>query len=221
MNAFFWTSRLAIAATAGLVCFTATAETQSQELYRSGLWSAYRASDERGPFCGVATGGGEGRRVAIHQSAGESGVSLQLSKGSWVIPDNTPVSVQFRFDNRDESPGQAIGRGQTITEHLNFEQSVSFMRTLRNGRVMQVIFPDGNETVWTGGLAGSGNAINAFNSCRASLAPAAPTQPYSPQSTHPSPQSTQPSPQPTQPSQQPTQPQAQQMPPVLPPPVQP
>ena len=193
MNVFFWASRWAVAAAAGLVCFTATAQAQTQELYRSGLWSAYRGADEGGSFCGIATSGGDGRRVAIQQAASETGLLLRLSKANWVIPDNTPVAVQFRFDDRDETPIQANGRGQTIDGHLNFEQSVTFMRTLRSGRVMQVIFPDGNETIWTGGLAGSSNAINAFNSCRASLAPAAPTQPYRPQ----------PSPQPTQPNAQP------------------
>ena len=220
MNISVATRRLALAAMASLACFTATAQsfsqspgqspsqspnppptqTPTQELYRSGLWSAYRGADERGPFCGVSTGGVEGRRVAVQQSASESGIAVLLSKSSWAIPDNTPIAVQFRFDGRGEGPSQARGRGQTIAAQLNFEQSVSFMRALRNGRVLQVIFPDGNETIWTGGLSGSGNAINAFNNCRASLAPAEPTQPFR---TEPSaPQS--PPPQPTQPYARPS-----------------
>ena len=204
MNMFRATGRLTLAAMASLVCFTATAQTQTQpqtqELYRSGLWSAYRGADERGPFCGVATGGADGgRRVAVQQSASESGLSVLLSKAGWAIPDNTPIAVQFRFDERAEPTGQATGRGQTIALPLNFDQSVSFMRALRNGRVLQVIFPDGSETMWTGGLSGSGNAINAFNSCRASLAPAEPTQPFRSQPSQPPAQPTQP----TQPYGQP------------------
>lgn len=198
------------ALTLGMVaCLTggANAQTgeQTRELYRSGLWSAYTGTDAGRPFCGVATGGGEGRRVAIQQYAGDPGIEVLLSKGSWSIPDNTPVTVQFQFDNRGETPGRATGHGRTIAQHMGFEQSVPFMRAMRNGRVLQVIFPDGNEPAWTGGLSGSGNAITAFNNCRTSLAPAEPTQPFNA---------------PTQSAPQPTQPQAQQLPPLQPGPVQ-
>ena len=62
---------------------------------------------------------------------------------------------------------------------MGSDQSAAFMRALRNGSVMQIIFPDGSEPMWTGGLSGSGRAINAFNDCRMQLEPGLPTQPYS------------------------------------------
>jgi hypothetical protein len=173
-------------------------QTPTTELYRSGLWSTYSGTDgDNRPFCGIATAGGEGRRVAVLQSAGETALDLQLSKDSWVIPDNTHVKLGIQFDGRPVSPAEALGSGRSLTTRIPFEQSVPFMRALRHGQVLRITFPDGNETPWTGGLAGSGNAITAFNTCRERLAPPEPTQPFR---TNPaSPDTTPPNTKPTQP----------------------
>jgi hypothetical protein len=156
-----------------------TPQTPITELYRSGLWSTYSGTDNNNrPFCSIATAGGEGRRVAVTQLSGETALDLQLSKDSWVIPDNTHVRLGIQFDGRPVSPAEAVGSGRTLSTRIPFEQSVSFMRALRYGRVLRIIFSDGNETPWTGGLAGSGAAITAFNTCRDHLAPPEPTQPF-------------------------------------------
>jgi hypothetical protein len=165
-------------ALAALGLATAPAHAAVTELYRSGLWSAYSDSgDGRGHLCGIATQGGD-RRIAIEQHAGETGIDIRLTKTSWTIPDGTAVSVRFAFDRRAPTSAPATGAGQTLRVHLTFEQSVPFMRALRFGSVMQVLFPDGNEPPWSGGLAGSGNSITAFNRCRAALNPPEPTQPF-------------------------------------------
>ena len=166
------------------VLAASTAHAQMTETYRSGLWAAYSGttSDHR-PLCAIATTGGEGRRVAIRQYAGETGLEIQLSKDSWAIPANTQAEVRFQFDGRPATQDHAVGSGQTLALPMSFERSVSFMRALRHGRVLSVIFPEGNEPAWTGGLSGSGNVITAFNTCRESLAssaqaPQGPTQPF-------------------------------------------
>jgi hypothetical protein len=104
---------------------------------------------------------------------------LALQKDSWAIPPNTPIEMQVQFDRSGAVPAQGVGNGPRVVARMNFEQSVPFMRSLRNGVQIRVYFPNGNEPVWTGGLSGSGRAIDAFNECRANLVPTTPTQPFS------------------------------------------
>ncbi len=156
---------------------------QPTEILRSGLWSAYSGGDDQRRLCGIATAGGEGRRIAVQQYAGEDGLEIQISKDSWAIPENTPVDLQFQFDGRGATAERATGMGRTLIVRLPMERSVLFMRALRNGRTLRLLFPSGNEPAWNGGLAGTSNVINAFNQCRASLTPpqpAQPTQPFQP-----------------------------------------
>ena len=180
---------------AAFACLAAPgARAETTEIYRSGLWSAYSGTtaDQR-RVCGIATAGADGRRVAIQQFASTPGLELELSKDSWTIPDNTPVTVQLRFDYRDQVQGQMTGSGRAMAMQMPYEQSLAFIRALRDGRVLQVFFPDGNEVVWTGGLAGSARAIDALNTCAAALEPSAPTQPFQPNPmTPPAPDSTAP-----------------------------
>ncbi len=173
------------------------ASAQTTEIYRSGLWSAYSGtSEDERRVCGIATTGADGRRVAIQQFSGMPGLQVELRKDSWMIPDNTEVTVQFKFDYRDQMQGQMTGSGRAMAMQMSYEQALAFIRALRDGQVLQVFFPDGNEVVWTGGLAGSGRAIAALNTCAATLEPSVPTQPFQ----------AQPAPQPPAGSATPTQP---------------
>ena len=80
---------------AALACLAApVASAQTTEIYRSGLWSAYSGtSEDQRRVCGIATTGSDGRRVAIQQYSGMTGLQVELRKDSWVIPDNTSVTV--------------------------------------------------------------------------------------------------------------------------------
>jgi hypothetical protein len=156
-------------------------QAQITETYRAGLWHAYQGGqDANRPFCGIATSGGEGRRVAVQQYPGESGLELRLSKDSWAIPHETQIALQVQFDDHPKVAARGMGGEHDVNVALPFEQSVPFMRALRDGRILRVAFPEGTETMWTGGLAGSSSAINAFNNCRETLAPATPAQPTQP-----------------------------------------
>lgn len=162
-----------------LLTATMAAHAEVRPLFASGLWSAYggQADDQR-PVCGIATNGAEGRRVAIEQSAGETGLEILLEKPSWAIPDNTPIEVMLQIDGNAALPIRATGSATRVMIRMPFENSVPFMRGLRHGQQIRVYFPNGNETVWTGGLRGSSAVIDAFNDCRANLMPAVPTQPF-------------------------------------------
>lgn len=165
-----------------LATLMAPAFADPRPLASSGLWSAYAdtTADNRA-LCGIVTVGGDGRRIAIEQVAGQSGLTLSLSKNGWSIPGNTGIDLRFQFDLDDQIPARATGAGQAVTVGLTFDQSIPFMRALRSDRQIRVFFPNGNEPAWTGGLAGSSRSIDAFNDCRARLGPSQPTQPFSPQ----------------------------------------
>lgn len=151
----------------------------SRTLASSGLWSTYGGTDAAGHnVCGMVTVGGDGRRIDISQSVSDGGIELALQKDSWGIPANTSIDMQVQFDRNNAMPAQGVGDGRRVMARMNFEQSVPFMRALRNGTQIRVYFPNGNEPVWTGGLSGSGRAIDAFNECRSNLMAATPTQPY-------------------------------------------
>lgn len=166
-------------AAAAMACVTAQPARAERVLVTAGLWTAFSdtSSDNRA-LCGITTVGADGRRITVRQFSGQGGVSVQLVKNSWVIPNDTSVDLRLQFDLNEQVPARAVGGGQQLTFGLNFDQSVPFMRSLRAGSQMRVFFLTGNEPVWTGGLSGSGRAIDAFNDCRSSLAPMQPTQPF-------------------------------------------
>lgn len=155
------------------------AHAETTTLARSGLWSAYggTTADNRA-VCGVTTVGGDGRRINVEQFAGDTGLLLSLQKSSWAIPQGTQVDLRIQFDLDAQVPSRAIGAGTQVDVRMGFEQSVPFMRALRQDRQIRVFFLGGNEPVWTGGLAGSSRAIDAFNQCRARLSAGTPSQPF-------------------------------------------
>jgi hypothetical protein len=168
---------------AGLAC-AAPARADIQKIEASGQWQAYAgAREDNRALCGIGTEGADTRRILIEQHTGETGLELLLRKDSWEIPANTPVVLQVQIDGGTAMPLQATGTDHQVAADLTFDQTVPFMRGIRAGRQILIAFPSGNETVWTGGLAGSARAINAFNKCRNGLGPAeaaAPTQPFQP-----------------------------------------
>lgn len=156
-----------------------TVHAETRTLSSSGLWSAYGGTDEQQRrVCGVVTVGADGRRIDIAQYSENGGIDLSLQKDSWAIPANTEIPLQVQFDRDGAVPSRGVGDGRRVVAHLSFEQSVPFMRALRNGLQIRIYFPSGNEPVWTGGLSGSGRAIDAFNDCRTSLVSSNPTQPF-------------------------------------------
>jgi len=168
------------AASVGLVC-SLPAMAEYRQLASSGLWSAYGGTGDDGrALCGIGTEGAETRRILIQQYAGESGLEIRLRKDSWAIPANTPVEFQVQVDSGEPTVLQATGTEHQVVVAMTFDQSIPFMRGIRAGRQIRVVFPSGSELPWTGALTGSGRAMNAFNSCRAGLGPAVVTQPFAP-----------------------------------------
>lgn len=174
------TKRWFMLATLIMAASATAAHAETRTLSSSGLWSTYGGSDDQQRrVCGVVTVGADGRRIDIAQYAIDGGIDLSLQKENWAIPGNTEIPLQVQFDRDSAVPSRGVGDGRRVVAHLSFEQSVPFMRALRNGIQIRIYFPGGNEPVWTGGLSGSGRAIDAFNECRASLVSSNPTQPFS------------------------------------------
>lgn len=160
------------------------AQGEVRTLMTAGLWSAYAASaDDQRAACGISTTGPDGRRLAIEQSSGDTGLDVILDKTSWAIPDNTAIEIVVQVDNGAGVPLHATGSGTRVLAHMAFDASVGFMQGIRHGRQVRIFFPSGNEPPWTGGLQGSSAAINGFNDCRGNFPPASATQPFRPEAT--------------------------------------
>lgn len=176
------TRAIAVLATATLIggsTVAAPAQAEIRTLFEAGLWSAYGGTDEtQRVVCGIATMGAEGRRIAIQQSSGETGLELLLEKASWLIPDNTPIDLVLQVDGQSWRLDRAVGTSNTVRAHISFGVSIGFMQAVRTGQVVRVFFPSGTEPPWIGGLRGSGAAIDALNDCRSAFPPLAPSQPF-------------------------------------------
>jgi hypothetical protein len=152
---------------------------ETHSLGGAGLWSAYGGTTDDGrSLCGITTLGQTGKRISIQQTTGQTGIDVVLRKDSWTIPPNTPLDIAVQFDSGGSFSGRAIGDGPQLVLTMSFAQSMPFMRGVRDGSVIEVTFPNGNEPIWAGGLAGSSRSIDLFNRCRASMGPSTPTQPY-------------------------------------------
>lgn len=190
--------RPTLATTAGaLACCLALAAPARAEMTRTtsaGQWSAFSGTlADNQPVCAMSTTGAEGRRIAIQQNTGETGLHLLLDKASWAIPADTPIDIALQIDHNPTVALHGTGKGSEVDIELPFEQAVPVMRQLRRGAQIRVFFPGGNEAMWSGGLSGTSAVMNAFNDCRAGLMaaqapatqpyaspPAAPTQPFTP-----------------------------------------
>ena len=169
----------AVAVLSAALAATPPASAEMRSLATSGHWTAYGGTgDDNRALCGLRTDGAEARRIAIQQYAGGTGLELWLTKDSWAIPANTQVDIQFQFDAAPPIPMQAAGMDHTLVVGLTLEQSIPFMRGVRAGRQIRVLFQSGTELPWVGGLNGSARIINAFNACRGGLAPAVASQPF-------------------------------------------
>jgi hypothetical protein len=153
---------------------------ETHSLGGAGLWSAYGGTTDDGrSICGITTLGPTGKRISIQQTSGQTDIDVLLRKDSWTIPPNTPLDIAVQFDSGGSFSGRAMGEGPQLVLGMSFAQSVPFMRGVRDGSVIEVTFPNGNEPIWAGGLGGSSKAIDLFNRCRSAMVgPATPTQPY-------------------------------------------
>ena len=157
------------------------AHAQTRELAHVGLWSAYSNTMPDGKaLCGIASVGDDGRRMAIEQSAGQTGLMLSLNKPSWTIPPDTPIDVAVRFDAAAPLAEHGDGNGTLVQVMMPFAATVPFMRALRTAQVVEIGFPAGSEPAWHGGLAGSSRIIDAFNTCRNDMARLTLPQPTQP-----------------------------------------
>ena len=171
------------------------AHAQVKQIFASGQWSAYGgATVGNRRVCGIEAAGPDGGRVMIEQETGQTGLNLILQKGSWSIPGNTAIELSFLFDGRIRFPARATGAGNVVTAAMTFQQTVPFMRAVRQDGKMVISFPSRNEPSWSIGLLGSGAVLNAFDDCRTGLASSTPTQPFTPAPTTTSPATSNPPP---------------------------
>jgi len=110
-------------------------QAQVNTLFSSGLWSAYGGlAPDRRPVCGITTVGAEGRRIAIEQFAGETGLEVVFEKPTWSIPEGTTVDIVVAIDGAAGHSGRATGSDKRMVMAVPFEASVGLMRGVRYGQ---------------------------------------------------------------------------------------
>jgi len=149
--------------------------------YRAGAWEAFSGrAVGGGTFCGISTYfPRDGRGVMIRFRTGGTETIFRARKPEWKIPEGTRVAVTIQIGPGSPFLVNATGQADVLEWTLPRETMAVFDGQFRQGSVLTLGFPSGNEPPWAVPLNGS-NAIGAtFARCIAELAAAAaPTQPF-------------------------------------------
>ena len=133
------------AAVAGLLA-GAPAKADVVTFARISGWEAYGGVANDGQqVCGISTRGG-GRWIGIKYYAGDSGLTLQLSKNTWQIANGLQTKVTMQFD--EESPWTAMAKGSKTNGMAFLEFDVprraitQFLNEFKSSDKLLVRFPN-------------------------------------------------------------------------------
>lgn len=155
------------------------ANSQTTDIASQGTWTAYKGLSENGkPLCGMFVKGGE-RSMHIKYFLGNVGVTVQLFKTSWKIPNGTKIPVSIGVDGDMRWNANAIGRQNIVERTIGENILAEFEAAFRSGVVLNIEFLTGNETPWRASLNGSNLITTTFVRCmRILINESAPTQPF-------------------------------------------
>lgn len=188
--------------TALALCLGGTAvHADMKPVSHSGYWTSDAGTNDHGyPMCMVSSYGyaNDGSVISImikYDTEHPDWMAYQLFKQSWHIPANQRVRVALKVDN---APGRVFtGTQWARSDMIDFEiqlgaldpqtgeQEITYIANLlREGRLLRISFPDGNENDWGANLTGANQALNTMTGCISYLAERAgqgsqsATQPY-------------------------------------------
>ncbi|WP_270936071.1 hypothetical protein [Falsiroseomonas oryzae] len=150
----------------------ATAQAQTYEIGRFGLWRAYEGRSNNGtPVCGISSEGRE-RSLHIKYFEGAAGFDVHVFDEGWNIPEEVPVRVAFEFGGTYRSaPLNARGyprRGNlpaNVQIAFSARGSENFWSAFRLASEGRLVFHTGNEGSWRINLTGSNAATSAMLAC--------------------------------------------------------
>lgn len=166
--------------------------------YHAGAWHAFTDKDAAGrAICGIGTDKpADGRTLLLTYTVGGSDLTIAADKSTWNIPDGTALQISLQVDQNPPAPAQAAGHGTSVGWVVPAASIRAFDTQFRNGGVMTITFPSGNEAPWTLSLAGSSAASATLWRCVQDLSDRAhitspvsnmppPTQPFGQAPTQP------------------------------------
>jgi hypothetical protein len=171
-----------------VVALSATVHAEMFNSGRFGLWETSTGTNDQGkPMCSAAISDSE-KYFAI--KVDDTGLFVHFVKWSWNIPDGTPIKVIVEIDHAGPWNLNAVGMMYTLNDGkvvptINFTFDMNeinprtgnpyyadFFGEIKNGRQLNISFPNGNETPWVGSLRGSSQAMQSFSGCMGMLATA-------------------------------------------------
>lgn len=179
-----------IATTAMALALAAIVQPASaDDFYKSGYWTAYFMTAKENKLgnvalCGMRTGSPSASAIYIKSFAGSPGLTLDIFKNDWRIPEGQKVTVNVGFDKEQVGTADAVG-GMLTGKGFQFGQLAvrlgpddvgDFMSNFMEANKMWVAFPNGTEKTWFADMTGSREVAKAFMNCIARMP--VPTQPF-------------------------------------------
>ena len=137
---------------------------------RSGGWEAFGGRSDNGrKLCGVSASGG-GRWFSIKYFDADDHLTVQLSKDTWKVRNNTQIDILMKFDN--ESPWKAratafhMNNGDAALQFtISSQQIRQWIREFRESYVLYVRFPNSKVEDWQADLTGTQQIADAMIQC--------------------------------------------------------
>jgi hypothetical protein len=155
-------------------------------------WDVYAGTDDKGgKMCSMQTGNDDSL-LALKYSNSNDTIALQMFKTRWDFPSNKKILVKIKVDSArpwdmhmdSYKPGDSNSYLEfdfgwnSVNPDTGERYIVEFTNLLRNGNMVVISFPDGDEGNWNFALGGSDPAMSKFLSCMTVISGKA-TQPYS------------------------------------------
>jgi hypothetical protein len=130
--------------------------------YRAGAWYAFTDKDDQGAaVCGIGTQiPPDSRNLTLTYTIGGSDLTFTAGKPSWTIPEGTILEADMQIDQNGPWQAQGDGHGASVGWVVSASEIRNFDTQFRNGTVLSVTFPSGNEPAWSLPLRGS-TAVSA------------------------------------------------------------
>jgi hypothetical protein len=152
-------------------------------LAQAGNWQTYfTINDQRVPICGISQFAGPyGFLIKYFGDTDTS--SIQVTKTSWNIPSGVQVYVSLEIDGQPVFRGRFSQISPTMLDAAfsTGKELFQLLNLFSAGQKMAIVFLEGNEGRWGGGLTGSRVVTERFEKCIIDLYTAQhpqATQPY-------------------------------------------
>jgi hypothetical protein len=163
--------RLALALVAAFALAAPAAAQQVRNLAVVNGWTAYVATTDGGPLCGMGTDANALGRffwIKVERLRGELHGFVQVGDRSWNVRQGATGRVVIAIDNRRAELNYAgTNRPDMIEASYQgaFSNFINFVEAFAAGLRMRLTFPGENVDAWSADLRGTRAVTEAFLAC--------------------------------------------------------